>query len=206
MAKVALRSASMRRALDAVARWTIRSPRSAIAWAVLPALGLAALLPTTTVDLTFTGVMNRGNEHVGRYFEMSAQYDLGGLLLVLLEGEEERLDEAVERTIHAASALPSVAAARGPLPLDWLEEQAPWLVERPLFDRWLAVAERPEDLANLAEFAASAVALRGRAAGSGRRPAGRGEDGEWIRWRKRWGRARSSRSKPLSKGRSPVPG
>ena len=151
----------MRRALDAVARWTIRSPWSAIACAVVPALALAALLPATTVDLTFTGVMNRGNEHVGRYFEMSEQYELGGLLLVLLEGEEERLDQAVDRTIEAASALPSVAAARRPLPLEWLAEQAPWLVERPLFDRWLALVERPDDVANLAEFAASAVALRG---------------------------------------------
>ncbi|MDE2691282.1 MAG: MMPL family transporter [Acidobacteriota bacterium] len=152
---------SMRGALDAVARWTIRSPRSAIACAVVPALALAALLPATTVDLTFTGVMNRGNEHVGRYFEMSEQYELGGLLLVLLEGEEERLDQAVDRTIEAASALPSVAAARRPLPLEWLAEQAPWLVERPLFDRWLGLVERPDDVANLAEFAASAVALRG---------------------------------------------
>jgi len=152
---------SMRPALDAVARWTIRSPWSAIAWAVVPALALAALLPATTVDLTFTGVMNRANEHVGRYFEMSEEYELGGLLLVLLEGEEERLDEAVDRTIEAASALPSVSAARRPLPLEWLAEQAPWLVERPLFDRWLAVVERPDDVANLAEFAASAVALRG---------------------------------------------
>lgn len=151
----------MRGALDAVARWTIRSPRSAIACAVVPALALAALLPATTVDLTFTGVMNRGNEHVGRYFEMSEQYELGGLLLVLLEGEEERLDQAVDRTIEAASALPSVAAARRPLPLEWLAEQAPWLVERPLFDRWLGLVERPDDVANLAEFAASAVALRG---------------------------------------------
>ena len=152
---------SLRRALDAVARWTIRSPWRAIAWAVVPALALAALLPATPVDLTFTGVMNRDNEHVGRYFEMSEQYELGGLLLVLLEGEEELLDEAVESSIRAARAMPSVAAARRPLPLDWLEEQAPWLVERTLFDRWLALAERPDDLANLAEFAASALALRG---------------------------------------------
>lgn len=151
---------SLRRALDAVARWTIRSPWSAIAWAVLPALVLAALLPATTVDLTFSGVMNRANEHVDRYFEMSEQYELGGLLLVLLEGEEERLDEAVDRTIEAASALPSVAAARRPLPLEWLAEQAPWLVERPLFDRWLALAQRPDDVENAAEFLASALALR----------------------------------------------
>ena len=147
--------------LDAVARWTIRSPWTAIAWAVAPALALAALLPATPVDLTFTGVMNRDNEHVGRYFEMSEQYELGGLLLVLLEGEEELLDDAVENTIRAAAALPSVAAARRPLPLDWLEEQAPWLVERSLFERWLALAERPDDLANAAEFAATALALRG---------------------------------------------
>ena len=152
---------SLRRALDAVARWTIRSPWSAIGWAVVPALTLAMLLPATPVDLTFMGVMNRDNEHVGRYFEMSEGYELGGLLLVLLEGEEDLLDDAIERTIEAALGLPSVAAARRPLPLDWLEEQAPWLVERSLFDRWLGLAERPDDLANLAEFAASALALRG---------------------------------------------
>lgn len=152
---------SVRRALDAVACWTIRSPWSAIGWSAAPALGLAALLPATTVDLTFTGVMNRSNEHIGRYFEMSERYELGGLLLVLLEGEEESLDDAVERAMEAAAALPSVTSARRPLPLDWLEEQAPWLVERELFDRWLGLAERPDDLQNAAEFAASAVALRG---------------------------------------------
>ncbi len=151
---------SMRRALDAVARWTIRSPWGAIGCAVVPALALAALLPATTVDLTFMGVMNRDNEHVGRYFEMSERYELGGLLLVLLEGEEERLDEAVNRTIETAQALPSVAAARRPLPIEWLAEQAPWLVERPLFDRWLALAERPGDAENAGEFLASALALR----------------------------------------------
>ena len=126
----------------------------------MPALALAALLPATPVDLTFMGVMNRDNEHVGRYFEMSERYELGGLLLVLLEGEEERLDEAVDRTIEAAQALPSVAAARRPLPLEWLADQAPWLVERPLFDRWLALAEQPGDAENAAEFLASASALR----------------------------------------------
>lgn len=151
---------SLRRALDAVARWTIRSPWSAIGWAVVPALALAMLLPATPVDLTFMGVMNRDNEHVGRYFEMSERYELGGLLLVLLEGEEDLLDDAIERTIEAALGLPSVAAARRPLPLDWLEEQAPWLVERSLFDRWLGLAERPADLSNAAEFVASALALR----------------------------------------------
>ncbi len=158
-------SVSMRQALDAVARWTIRSPWSAIAWAVVPALALAALLPATPVDLTFVGVMNRANEHVGRYFEVSERYELGGLLLVLLEGEDESLDDAVERTIRAASALPTVVAARRPLPVEWLEEQAPWLVERSLFDRWTGVAERPDDLANAAEFAASAIALRGAVGG-----------------------------------------
>ena len=151
--------------LDAVARWTIRSPRSAIAWAVVPALALAALLPATPVDLTFVGVMNRANEHIGRYFEMSERYELGGLLLVLLEGEEELLDDAVERTIQAASTLPSVVAARRPLPTEWLEEQSPWLVERSLFDRWVGLVEHPGDVANAAEFAASAIALRGAVGG-----------------------------------------
>ncbi len=156
----------MTKLLDAVARWTIRSPRRAIACAVAPALALAALLPATPVDLTFTGVMNRENEHIGRYFEASARYELGGLLLVLLEGEEALLDDAVDLAIRAASALPSVVAARRPLPVEWLEEQAPWLVDRALFDRWLGLAERPGDVANAARFAASALALRREAGGA----------------------------------------
>ena len=149
----------MTKLLDAIARWTIRSPWSAIACAVAPALALAALLPATPVDLTFVGVMNRDNEHVGRYFDVSDRYELGGLVLVLLEGDEALLDDAVERTIRAAQALPSVVAARRPLPVDWLREQAPWLVDRALFDRWARLAERPDDLANAAGFAASALAL-----------------------------------------------
>ena len=155
----------MTKVLEAVARWTIRSPWRAIACAVVPSLALAALLPATPVDLTFTGVMNRENEQIGRYFEASARYELGGLLLVLLEGEEASLDDAVERAIRAASELPSVVAARRPLPVDWLEEQAPWLVDRALFDRWLGLAERPGDVANAARFAASALALRSEAGG-----------------------------------------
>ena len=155
----------MTKVLEAVARWTIRSPWRAIACAVVPALALAALLPATPVDLTFTGVMNRENEQIGRYFEASARYELGGLLLVLLEGEEASLDDAVDRAIRAASVLPSVVAARRPLPVEWLEEQAPWLVDRALFDRWLGLAERPGDVANAARFAASALALRSEAGG-----------------------------------------
>ncbi len=155
----------MRGALDAVAAWTIRSPWRAIASAVAPAAALALLLPVTPVDLTFMGVMNRANEHIGRYFDAAESYELGGLLLVLLEGEEEALDDAVERTIEAAAALPSVVWARRPLPVEWLEEQVPWLVERSLFDRWLGLVEHPEDMANLARFAVSAAALRSEAGG-----------------------------------------
>ena len=66
---------------------------------------------------------------------------------------------------RAASALPTVVAARRPLPLEWLQEQAPWLVERSLFDRWTGVVERPDDLANAAEFAATALALLNGAGG-----------------------------------------
>ncbi len=152
---------SLRRALDGLALWTIRSPRAAIAWAAAPALVLASSLATTTVDLTFTGVMNRDNEHIGRYFEMSEEYGLGGLLLVLLEGEERALEDAVDRTIAAAAALPTVVTAHRPLPVDWLEEQAPWLAPRDLFDRWVALVERPGDLENATAFAAEAMALRG---------------------------------------------
>ena len=126
---------------------------------------LASLLAATPVDLTFMGVMNRADEHIGRYFEVARKYELGGLLLVLLEGDEEALDDAVERTIRAAATLPSVVSARRPLPVEWLEEQAPWLVDRSLFDRWLGLVERPGDMANAARFAASALALRSEAVG-----------------------------------------
>ncbi len=155
----------MRGLLEALAGWTIRSPWCAIGSAAAPAALLASLLAATPVDLTFMGVMNRADEHIGRYFEVARKYELGGLLLVLLEGDEEALDDAVERTIRAAATLPSVVSARRPLPVEWLEEQAPWLVDRSLFDRWLGLVERPGDMANAARFAASALALRSEAVG-----------------------------------------
>ncbi len=97
------------------------------------------------VDLSFSGLMNRQHPEVERYFEASARHGLGGLLPLLLEGPEHELDGAMTKVRLALDDLEEVRAVRVPPPLDYFAFRFPWIVDRALFDEWVALAEAPPD-------------------------------------------------------------
>ena len=76
--------------LGRLGRLAVARPWRLYLAALLPAIALFAMVPTVPVDLSFTGVMNRENEEVARFFDTVRRYDLGGDLIVLLEGPGSR--------------------------------------------------------------------------------------------------------------------
>lgn len=128
--------------LDRLARMAIAHPRKVVVAGWLTALfGLYAV--AVPVDLSFSGLMNRDHPEVARYFEASAKYGLGGLLPVLIEGPEDRLDDAVLAVRLALDEMDEVQSVQVPPPRDYFAPRAAWIVDRRLFDRWVALAGRP---------------------------------------------------------------
>ncbi|HUP25551.1 MAG TPA: MMPL family transporter [Thermoanaerobaculia bacterium] len=130
----------MRQLLERLADLAFRRPWAVLLVASLPPLLSGLLLLRTPVDLTFTGILDRGNSEVERYFEVSHRQGLGGSLLVLLEGREEQMPLAVRALEESLAGRPDVRAVVPPLDPSWWREQSPWLVERDLFDAWLEAA------------------------------------------------------------------
>ncbi len=132
--------------LERVAHFAQTRPRTILAIGLLSAL-VSAYAFRVPVDLSFSSVMNRGHPEVARYFAASQKYGLGGMLLLLVEGPEERLDEAVAEVQRALDELEEVRSVFSTAPRDWLLARAPWLVDGDVFDAWVELAKGSEDLA-----------------------------------------------------------
>ena len=135
----------MQRLLNGLARMISAHP----GWVVLLSAGPCALMALAVawvpVDLAFLSIMNDRDPLVARYSEVNADLKLACQLPLLLEGPEEALAPAIAELMPALRALPQVDRVMAEAPTDWLEAQAPWLVERELFDAWLRLATHPED-------------------------------------------------------------
>lgn len=149
------------RLLERLAAFALGRPRAIFACGLLAA-ALSLYAFTVPVDLSFAGVMNRSQPEVARYFAASERYGLGGILPVLLEGPEERLDEAVREARRALGALDEVRTVLLPPPRDWLVSRAPFLVEAPVFDDWIALAEGPPSVADSRAILAALEAMAAR--------------------------------------------
>ena len=99
------------------------------------------------LDFSFSGLMDRTHPEVARYFAASDRYGLGGLLPLLIEGPEDRLDEAVLRVQLALDDLDIVHSVTRAPSNEWLLARAPFIVDGPIFEQWLALAEAPDDAA-----------------------------------------------------------
>ncbi len=130
--------------LTSVCRLALARP-----WLVLAAMVVPAVFSLYTLvvplDFSFSGLMNRQHPEVARYFEASDRYGLGGLLPMLLEGPEERLDAAVSDLRPALASLDVVESVAGDLPLEWITERAPWIVSPRAFDAWVELARNGEE-------------------------------------------------------------
>ena len=131
-------------ALDQIAAFTQRRPWVVVVGSLIAAAcSLQAL--RVPVDLSFAGVMDRSNPEVARYFVASERFGLGGIVPVLLEGPEDRLDDAMLDLQLALDGLDAVREVLLPPPRDWLMTHSPYLVDRAVFDDWIALAEGPPD-------------------------------------------------------------
>jgi predicted RND superfamily exporter protein len=127
----------------------------------LPLVALALYATQVPIDIAFTGILDRENEEVARYLEASRRLRFGGSLFLLLEGgSEEALDRAVEALQPALAEHEEVRAVVAGQSLRWLEEHAPWIVDRETFDLWTGLVTDPQDLQGALTLAARLGRLR----------------------------------------------
>jgi predicted RND superfamily exporter protein len=148
------------RQLQRIAGLSLRRPAIVLTAMLVPALLLSLYALRVPVDFSFSGLMDRTHPEVERYFAASERYGIGGLLPLLIEGPEERLDEASAAVDAALLDLDFVLSVVGPPAETWLQLQAPWLVEPEAFDAWLAFALDPEDSASEARLQRELDALQ----------------------------------------------
>jgi len=136
-----------------------RHPRRVAAAVVLPALLLGAAVLVVPRDLGFSGILDLDDPAVTPYVELNEQLNLGGRMLLLLEGDDDALDRAASILHARVETHDAVAWLTTAPPTGWLERRAPYLVERAVFDDWLALATHPEDRAATERLVDALVAL-----------------------------------------------
>ena len=130
----------LERLLSSLAVVVTTWPRRVALLALIPALLLGLDALRHPVDLAFTGIVPRDHALMQRYEALAAEVNFGGRMPVLLRGPEDALDEAVETVVPVLEALDAVDGVTGELPVEWLTDHAPYLVDRALFDAWLGLA------------------------------------------------------------------
>ena len=143
----------MTRLLAWLARAAFHHPRWVVAAAVLPAVLLGASAAFVPRDLGFSGILDLDDPAVQPYAVLNDQLNLGGRMLLLLEGDDAALELAAQRLHEQVETIGAVTWITTEQPTEWLEQRAPYLVERAVFDDWLALATRPEDGAATARLA-----------------------------------------------------
>ena len=127
-----------------IVRLSLRSPLSTLGVGL--ALGLSGFYAVSLpIDLSFSGVMDRRHPQVARYFEASERYGLGGRLLLLLEGPDAALDQAMPELQLVLDGLDPIESVAVPPNPDDLVRLAPWIVDRERFDEWVLRAQESPD-------------------------------------------------------------
>lgn len=126
----------------------------------VPSILLGLYAAQVPLDLSFTGLLDRGDKEVDRYFSTVERLDLGGSLPLLLEGDPKKVDAAVKELAPRLRQDPGVRRVITQPPLQWLEDHAPYLVSKDVFESWVALATRPEDAENAKALAASLEKIR----------------------------------------------
>jgi len=135
----------MHRLLSSLVDHLLRHPKRVLWLSVGAAMLLAAAAPFFPFDLSFTGIMDRTHPQVDQYFKTQKEGHLGGLLPLLLEGDDDAELEQAAQALKALPQHPSVRDVMVEAPTAWLEDNAPYLVDADLFDAWLRLGTHPED-------------------------------------------------------------
>ena len=139
-----------------------RHPWRFVLGTVIPCLLLAGVAVVTPKDLGFSSILDLDDPTVARFADINDALNLSGRSLLLIEGDDdEELARAAAAIAEGLDGLPEVAWAVGSFPRDWVEANAPWFVDRDVFDAWLGVATRPSDLDGARDLRARRDAFEG---------------------------------------------
>lgn len=105
-------------------------------------------------------MLNNDDPLIARYNMTAKRLNLSGRLLLLLQGPEAKLDAAVEKISKKLANDDLAECFIAELPEEWVQAYAPWLVEKELFDSWLGLATRPQDIRAAQLFFTEMGALR----------------------------------------------
>jgi len=112
---------------------------------LLPLL-LASRAASVPVNFSFASFMNDSLPLVSRYIDMNERLRFSARLMLLLEGPQEELLPAAKALAERLLERPDlVRRVEVEPPTVWLEDNAPWLVDDEVFERWLRVATRRGD-------------------------------------------------------------
>ena len=131
----------MRGLLAKIAKFVCRRPWLVLVLGVVLPLLLGSRAATVPVNFSFSSFMNDSLPLMSRFIDMNERLHFSARLMLLLEGPQEDL-------LPVARAIADKLADRPDLvrrvevepPKEWLEENAPWLVDDETFARWLRVA------------------------------------------------------------------
>ena len=133
--------------LSWVSRVSVTRPWQVIALVVVPQVLMGFFVLQTPWDLSFGSLMNRHNAGVARYIDAIKDIKLGGRLFLLVEGEEALFKKNLNSVITALEQVPAVKSVSMPPSVDYLKQNAPFVVERSIFDAWLGsviASDNPE--------------------------------------------------------------
>ncbi len=131
----------MKRLLRYISEQVIARPLAVVLLAVGMSLTLSLPAVNVPVNLSFMSLMNDSLPLVSRYFALNERLGFSSRLSVLLEGPDEALLPAARHLAEVFAERPDlVDSVQVEPPRDWLQAQAPYLVEGELFDAWLRVA------------------------------------------------------------------
>ena len=103
------------------------------------------------MDLSFTPLLDGSVPLVKDYMEFTEELQLGSRMIYLLEGPEADLPAAIEELTQLLESNDEVDSVLSQVPLEWLEQQGPWIVDREHFDTWMDVATKPASVEELRE-------------------------------------------------------
>jgi uncharacterized protein len=133
----------MKRLLVYIADLVARRPRLIIVLSLILPLALASRAASVPVNLSFDSFMNDSIPMVERYLDLNKRLRLSARLMVLIEGQDDALRPAALALAEELAERPDlVRRVEVDPPEEWLEVNAPWLVDDDLFDRWLKMATR----------------------------------------------------------------
>ena len=122
------------RVLESLCSYILRHPWRVVFFSLLPCILCMLLLTTTRLNLSFMALVPKDEPLVARYIDIVENVGLSSQLLLLVEGEEDQIDDAVEILHKELEELDEVSYVIGAPPQKWLEENIAWISDEETFD------------------------------------------------------------------------